>query len=413
MSALSAMAADGFNEDGWKTCTQIRDNIRMQHQPKRKGVRLAVAAALAAAILLGLGAFFRHGYDTTLMLADLAGLHLPLPDHRPAAGRSEITYSSRDGQRAADLYTPRGAAGTAARAGLVLVPGAAEGGRRDPRLVEFAEVVTRSGFAVLVPDIPSFRELRPSPDSARAIGDGVEQLRSGGVLAAGLRLGIGAFSIASGPAVLAALDAPPGREVDFLLLVGGYHDLPRTLAYLTTGYYEAGGQPQQREPDAYGKWVYALSNAARLQDPADRAALTAMGHRKLDDLAADIDDLAARLGPAGRAVYAFIDNRDPARVPGLLAALPAEVRSDIEALDLAGRDLSATRAEFILVHGLDDAIIPYTESVSLDAALPAGRSKLFLLEGLHHVDREVRGVNAWRMWRALQTVLAQRDRGPA
>lgn len=380
------------------------------HTLKRKKVPVVMAAAVAAAILLGLFAFFRHGYDTTLMLADLAGLQTPLPDRRPEAGRSEIEYDADGGRRAADLYTPQG---TAARAGLVLVPGAAEGGRRDPRLVEFAEVITRSGFAVLVPDIPSFRELRPSPDSARAIGDGVEQLRRGGALAAGLRLGIGAFSIASGPAVLAALNAPPGREVDFLLLVGGYHDLPRTLTYLTTGYFEADGQPRQHEPDAYGKWIYALSNDGRMEDPADRAALAAMAHRKLDDLAADIDDLAARLGPAGRAVYDFIDNRDPARVPALLAALPGRVRSDIEALDLATRDLSGLRADFILVHGLDDHIIPYTESVSLAGALPPGRSKLFLLEGLHHVDRELRGVDVWRMWRAVRAVLAQRDRGPA
>jgi len=404
---LSASRADGCNAPGWKTRTQIRDNDRVSPKPKRKKALLVLVAALATTILLGLGAFFRHGYDTTLTLADLAGLHSPLPDHRPAAARREITYSSRDGWRAADLYIPQG---VAARAGLVLVPGAAEGGRRDPRLVEFAEVLTRSGFAVLVPDIPSFRELRPSPDSARAIGDGVEQLRTGGALGAGLRLGIGAFSIASGPAVLAVLDAPPRRAVDFLLLVGGYHDLPRTLTFLTTGYFEAEGQPRQREPDAYGKWVYALSNAGRLPDPAEGATLAAVARRRMEDPGADIDDLLARLGPAGRAVYAFIDNRDPARVPGLLTRLPAGVRDDIAALDLATRDLSGLRADFILVHGLDDDIIPYTESVSLARALPPGRARLFLLEGLHHVDREVRGLDAWRMWRALRAVLAQRDR---
>jgi hypothetical protein len=48
--------------------------------------------------------------------------------------------------------------------------------------------------------------------------------------------------------------------------------------------------------------------------------------------------------------------------------------------------------------------------VSLAQALPPGRAQLFLLEGLHHVDREVRGRDAWRMWRTVQAVLAQRDR---
>lgn len=411
---------NGFNAAGWKTRTQIRENgaayrqrvlsMSQPHELKRKNAPMLMVAAVAAAILLGLFAFFRHGYDATLMLADLAGLQAPLPDHRPAVERSEIAYDAGHGRRSADLYAPQG---TATRAGLVLVPGAAEDGRRDPRLVEFAAIMARSGFAVLVPDIPSFRELRPSPDSAGEIADGVGQLRDGGALAAGLRLGIGAFSIASGPAVLAALDSAPGREVDFLVLVGGYHDLPRTLTYLTTGYFEADGRPQRREPDAYGKWVYALSNAGRLQNPADRTALAALAHRKLEDPEAAVGELLAQLGPSGRAVYDFIDNRDPARVPALVAALPAGVRSDIEALDLSARDLSGLRAEFILLHGYDDDIIPYIESVSLADSLPPGRSKLFLLQGLHHVDREVRGLDAWRMWRALQAVLAQRDRGPA
>jgi pimeloyl-ACP methyl ester carboxylesterase len=395
--------------------------MSLPHELKRKKELLVVAATIAAAILLGLYVFFRHGYDATLMLVDLAGLETPLPDRRPAFERREIAYAADGKQRDADLYVPRAATGAArgvaARAGLVLVPGAAETGRRDSRLVEFAGIFARSGFAVLVPDIPSFRELRPSPESAREIADAVAQLRKAGaagsalgnVLGDGLRLGIGAFSIASGPAVLAALEA---GGVDFMLLVGGYHDLPRTLTFMTTGYFEAEGQPQQLEPDAYGKWVYALSNAGRLPEPADRAALTAMAHRKMKDPEARIDDLLAQLGPAGRAVYAFIDNRDPARVPSLLTRLPAGVRADIEALDLATRDLSGLRADFILVHGLDDDIIPYTESVSLARALPPGRAQLFLLEGLHHVDREVHGLDAWRMWRALQAVLAQRDREP-
>jgi pimeloyl-ACP methyl ester carboxylesterase len=380
--------------------------MSLPHVLKRKKALLVMAVTIAALMLLGLGVFFRHGYDTTLALADLAGVEAPLPDGRPAFERREIAYVANGKPRDADLYAPQ-ADMEAARAGLVLVPGAAESGRRDARLVEFARILARSGFAVLVPDIPSFRELRPSPDSAGEIVEGVAQLRRSGALGDQLRLGIGAFSIASGPAVLAALEA---GQVDFLLLVGGYHDLRRTLTYMTTGHFEADGQPRRREPDAYGKWVYALSNAGRLPEPADRAALTAIARRKMEDPGAGIDDLLAQLGPAGRAVYAFIDNRDPARVPDLLTRLPAGVQDDIAALDLATRDLSGLRADFILVHGLDDDIIPYTESVALARALAPGRARLFLLEGLHHVDREIRGLDAWRMWRAVQAVLAQRDR---
>jgi pimeloyl-ACP methyl ester carboxylesterase len=428
---IVGQAGSGIQRACWKTCPQIRENERIMPQfrgAKRKTVFLAAAAVLAAFFLAAIGLFFRHGYDATLMLADLAGVELPLPDGRPAFERREIAYAADEERREADLYTPQVTTGVSAglgvRAGLVLVPGAAETGRRDARLVEFAGILARSGFAVLVPDISSFRELRPSPESAREIAAGVAQLRQSvaagvGALAEDLRLGIGAFSIASGPAVLAALEADAdhnqgynrGSRVDFLLLVGGYHDLRKTLTFMTTGYFEADGQPRQREPDAYGKWVYALSNAGRLPEPADRAALAAMAQRRMEDPGSRIDDLLAQLGPDGRAVYEFIDNRDPARVPGLLARMPAAVRADIEALDLARHDLSGLRADVILVHGLDDTVIPYTESVSLARALPPGRAQLFLLEGLHHVDREIRGLDAWRMWRAVQAVLAQREGG--
>jgi pimeloyl-ACP methyl ester carboxylesterase len=432
-ASIVGQAGTGIQRAYWKTCPQIRENAWIMPQlqdAKRKTVFLAAAAVLAAFFLAAIGLLFPHGYDATLALADLAGVELPLPDGRPAFERCEIAYTADGERRAADLYTPQAttevSAGPGVRAGLVLVPGAAETGRRDARLVEFAGILARSGFAVLVPDIASFRELRPSPESAREIAAGVAQLRQSvargvGAPAADLRLGIGAFSIASGPAVLAALGTDPdhrqgynpGSRVDFLLLVGGYHDLRKTLTFMTTGYFEADGQPRQREPDAYGKWVYALSNAGRLPEPADRAALAAMAQRRMADPEARIDDLLAQLGPDGQAVYAFIDNRDPARAPGLLARLPAAVRADIEALDLAGRELSGLRADVILVHGLDDTVIPYTESVSLARALAPGRAQLFLLEGLHHVDREVRGLDAWRMWRAVRAVLAQRDRGPA
>jgi len=110
-----------------------------------------------------------------------------------------------------------------------------------------------------------------------------------------------------------------------------------------------------------------------------------------------------------RAVYEFIVNQDPGRVPELVGRLPAAVRADIAALDLAGRDLAGLQAELILVHGFDDNIIPYGESIALAAAVPRGRARLYLLQGLRHVDRDFHGLDAWRMWGALRALMAQRD----
>ena len=366
-----------------------------------------VGAVVLALAVIGAGLAGRHAYDTTLLFADLARIDLPLPDNRHGFEREEAEFVVGGERRAADVYLPQ----AAVRAAMVLVPGAAEGGRNDPRLVEFAGALARSGFAVVIPDIAALRELRLTPASVADLSGAVEFLRqgprTGPYLGPDQRVGIGAFSVAAGLAVLAALE--PGREVDFLLLVGGYYDLPRTLTYLTTGYYASGEQRLDLEPDSYGKWVYALGNAGALRRRADRAALTELARAGLAGPGADTEPLVARLGPEGRAVYDFITNRDPEQVPLLIDRLPAPVRSDIVELNLAERDLGGLNADLILVHGLDDNIIPYGESVALAEAVPPGRARLFLLQGLQHVDREFGGLDAWRMWRALSALLAQRN----
>lgn len=374
-----------------------------------RGKRWWIGAVVLALAALGIGLAGRHVYDTTLLLADLARVDLPLPDRRHGFEREEAEFTIGKERRAADVYLPQ----AAVRAAMVLVPGAAEGGRADPRLVEFAGALARSGFAVVIPDIAALRELRLTPDSVAEVAGAVEFLRhgprTGPYLGPDRRVGIGAFSVAAGLAVLAALEPGPGREVDFLLLVGGYYDLPRTLTYLTTGYYASGQQRLDLEPDSYGKWVYALGNAETLRRRADRTALAELARARLAGPGADTEPLVARLGPEGRAVYDFITNRDPEQVPQLIGRLPAAVRSDIAELNLAERDLGGLNADLILVHGLDDNIIPFGESVALAEAVPPGRARLFLLQGLQHVDREFGGLDTWRMWRALNALLAQRD----
>jgi hypothetical protein len=86
------------------------------------------------------------------------------------------------------------------------------------------------------------------------------------------------------------------------------------------------------------------------------------------------------------------------------------MRRDIAALDLANKDLSGIRAHAIVVHGRDDDIIPYTESVALAHALPPERTHLYVVGGLFHVNlRHVRLLDTWRLGRAIQELLAERS----
>jgi pimeloyl-ACP methyl ester carboxylesterase len=370
---------------------------------------IAFGLALLAGLLLMAGCSPRRGYEAALVLADIASQDQPsrLKQATPAPECRFVAFTFEGRPYRGDLYLP----GEKARSALLLVPGAAEAGKEDPRLIAFATTLARARFNVLVPDIASLRELKVNPGNVREIGDAFAWLVSRPELAPGGRGGMVAFSYAAGPAILAALEPEVRERTGFILAVGGYHDLVQVLTFFTTGWFRQHGKWQYLEPNEYGKWVFVLSNLERLDDPADRALLRTMAKRKMVDLDASLDDLTTLLRVQGRALYAFIANREPQRAPELLRQLPEGIQADIAALDLANKDLSALGARLLLIHGYDDSIIPFTESIALAAAVPKGQARLFLVDGLAHVDLEPGLRSRFRLWRAIYLLLVERDAG--
>ena len=322
----------------------------------------------------------------------------------PAPRRTAIHYQIDGRHYEGDLYEPA----ATPMAGIVLVPGVAQAGKDDYRLVAFANTLARARFRVLVPDLPGIRELKVQARDVVGVADAFAFLVASSDWPATRRAGIGAFSYAAGPAVLAAMERRIRDRVDFVLAVGGYHDLEQVLTFLTTGYFREKGAWRWLRPVEYGKWLFVLSNLDRVQDPADRHALEDIVRRRLADPRAAVDGLVPRLGQEGRAVYALTTNRDPERVPSLVASLPEPIRQELAALNLAGRDMSVLGAHLILVHGREDAIIPYTESVALAQTVPKGQASLYVVEGLSHVDVQPDKLDRRRLVGAVETLLAQR-----
>ena len=380
----------------------------------RPSVRLGLRAGLLAPLaLLALSACSPgRTIESWRVLEDIAAGAGPsrLKEVTPAPSRRPIGYVVGERAYAADLYRP----GEAAKAALVLVPGAAPKGKDDPRLIAFAETLARARFVVLVPDIENMRALYVGPQDVRSIADALRHLSARGDVPAPDSVGLIAISYAAGPAILAALEADLRERVRFVLAVGGYYDMTALVTFFTTGGFRESPERPWRfmAPNAYGKWVFVRANARRVSDPQDRALLTAMAERKLADLDARVDDLAARLGPEGGSVHALLANDDPDAVPALIAALPEAVRADMAALDLSRAELSRLAAELILLHGRDDAVIPYTESLALAAAAPEDRVSLCLVENLAHVDLGPGGLgDGLRLLRATYRLLALRDEG--
>lgn len=395
--------------------------------------RLVLALAGLLVVVLAGCAPLRH-YEAARVLQDFAAgtADSRLKRTTPEPLRQSVSYTVDGRAHQADLYLPAALEGCGAglpsarrcpRAALVAVPGAVPQGKDDPRLVAFATTLARAGFAVLVPDLLGYRELRVRPADAEEIADAFAWLAGQPELAPAGRAGIFAFSYSVGPAVLAALRDDIREQVRYLVGMGGYYDLPRAIRFFTTGWFEHDGQWYRSTPDDTGRMVLAYSSLDYFAEQGDRAVLDRMVAQRHRDPAADLSQLAAMLSEGMRSVYDLAVNDDPARFAELYARLPERMRAHIDQLDLARRDLAPLKARLILVHGRNDNLIPWTESLALAAAVEAGQARVFLIRRLlGHVDLSAPDLLAWRfwhedlpdlwrMWRVIDLLLAERGAG--
>ncbi|MDP2171534.1 MAG: hypothetical protein Q8J96_14045 [Rhodocyclaceae bacterium] len=378
--------------------------------------RLATTLAFLLFFLLAGCAPVRH-YEAALVLQDIVADQgaSRLKQTTAAPVRKSIVYTVDGRERRGDLYLP-----STIRAAIVAIPGAVPLGNNDPRLVSFATTLARAGFAVLAPDLRGFRALQIRPADSREISDAFIYLSSRPELAPAGRAGMFAFSYAVGPAVLAALEPDIRTRVRYIVGVGGYHDLPRAMRFFTTGWFEHDGQWQRMTPDDTGKMVLLYASLPYLEDDSDRGIFDRMVALRMTDPAADLSPLAAELSRGAQAAYALAANTDPARFAELLADLPAAMRADMERLNLARYDLKSLQARLILVHGKNDNLIPYPESLALAAAAPEGLADVSLIHGvLGHVDLNFSSLFTWRfwsedlpdmwkLWRVIDSLLAER-----
>lgn len=349
----------------------------------RRVVRFAMLLAVALTLALAGGCLQMRLGDSEagLVLEDLVSNDSRLRKTTTAPTFRALRFSASGESLRGDLYIPA----SRVRAGIVLVPGLAIAGKNDPRLVALARTLARVNFLVLIPDIPGFRAYRMSIEDVEVLVAAVQTLDVVAQMQPRLPIGIGAFSFAAGPALIAALDARVAERVDFVVAVGGYQDLRRLIAYYTSGAH----RDDEDTPTPYdkGKWVFALGVSEKLPNAFDRLAIQTMARRAIYANQGEADvPVPVGLSPGGAALVELLSNTTRERVPVLLARLPAPLRAEITALNPAEQPLGGLHARLLLLHGRSDNIIPYTESIALAKSVPPGRADLFIIDGLAHVD---------------------------
>ncbi|MEQ1857778.1 MAG: hypothetical protein ABL963_15090 [Longimicrobiales bacterium] len=291
--------------------------------------------------------------------------------------------------------------------GWIALGGVSRMGRFHPQLMRFAQALSSSGAAVLVPEIPEWRNLTLVPSvTSPTVRGCVEALRARPEVSP-TKLGLIGFSFGAPQAVIAAAEPDLAKEIAGVVLFGGYCCLERTLVCQLTGEHHWQGVDYRLSPDPYGGWVVGANYLTHVTGHEDAKDVERALHR-LACAASDqriaawmphhdamIVDLRAGIAPGRREIF------DLFAAPSTVTPINIEARRDMavrlaaicqraEPLLGPGEALGKVNVPTRLIHGRGDRLIPFTESLRLSDALPAPSRSGLTITGLfaHSADRQ-------------------------
>ena len=321
----------------------------------------------------------------------------------PRVRELELELEGSGGTFVATLLIPEGATGPLP--GWVTLHGITRPGRKHPTMVRFVKALAASGAAVLVPEIPEWREMllapREAADTLRAAVLALAQREE----TASDRLGVMGFSFGGPQALMAGMDPALAPHLKVVASFGGYCDMERTLRFLFFGEHEWKGKRYQADPDPYGRWVVGgnyLSKAEGFEGTEEVAeALLSLAKDAGDIQVASWDalhdarkaELEETLPPSQRRLFRVFAPAHGAEIPRETAdkVVPAMTRAALKDSPLfdIGPQLHRLEVPVRLIHGRQDRLIPFTETLRLAASFPPGSDLRVFLTGLFsHSQRD-------------------------
>lgn len=282
------------------------------------------------------------------------------------------------------VYSPRGRVSPPA---IVLVHGMHPDGIDEARLIELARAFAATGVATYTPAIDGLTRYSIDAASVRDIAEGAQHFAQElGVRAVGV-IGV---SFAGGLALLAAEEPSAGEAIAFVVAIGAHDDLSRVARWY-------GGEPARGPsgetvsvaPHPYGAGVFIYGAAAEFFPPADlEAAREALGLVLAGQRRAARARLPGLSAPSRHLIEQAIDFKgaDPALVRRYLEVVEAR-HAQLAAASPAGK-IGGLSVPVYLLHGVDDPIVPSTETAHLAAELqPASLERVLVTPALRHAER--------------------------
>src|SRR5215216_5390824 len=273
---------------------------------------------------------------------------------------------------------------------LFFVNGTVPEGRDLPEVRRLAEGLARAGYLLVVPDLPGLRTDEITPETVSETLE-VAQAVSERPDARDGRVGLVGVSTGATLALLAAEDPSLEGHVSIVAGVAPYTNIRTVLSVATTGHYRRpNGELVRYEATPFLSYVVAHSLVATLPSGEDKRTLSTELEKVGRESPHPLSGLRSRqmddLGPDARSVVRLLANRDPKRFDALYAALPDQVRHDLEELSpLAGT--GRIRVPVELATGPHDKYFPPSQSYRLERV--ATQRRVTVTRALDHAKLDV------------------------
>lgn len=318
----------------------------------------------------------------------------PVTSVPPGVERTEITVAHRSPFPAYVYRRSRGPL-----LGSVLIsPGLHFAGPADPRFDRFCRVLARSGALVLAPFLPTYLQMDVTPSAIEELSASLDALLS---LPDRPTRAPSVFSISFGSMPALRLVGQRGRELSSAVIFGGFSGFQRTLRFALAGDAVFGGEGRRKHDPLNAPVV--VQNLLGFVEPrleeAETAALRSAfraycmatwgkAEMKVDrGFEAPARSIAAGLQEPVRSVFLRASRVEP----GVEAMVSAALERSAGAFDWIDPvpHLGRLPIPVTLVHGRDDDVIPFEESVALEAGLRATGTdvRLFLTGMFGHTGK--------------------------
>ncbi len=287
--------------------------------------------------------------------------------------RLEVSYKVEDGTTTADVYRP---AGNGQHGAFVFYIGIGPE-TRNPNVVRLSEALARAGVVVMVPVSPELSRFRVVPEEKEGVIAAFKYLSAQEYVDPG-RVGIMGVSAGGSLVALGAADPRIAEDVRLIELFGSYYDAASVVEAITVRSIHVDGRHIAWKPDNVPIETFRDMILPTLPQ-ADRSRLAPL-------FAGNVLLNPPGLSAEGRSMAELLTNRDPARAPALLAGLPPETQRRLKEVS-PSTEIDQLRTELFLLHDVDDAIIPYSESRAFYHAADQTRDRhLTEVQMFRHVE---------------------------